>query len=140
MMGIALLFAAFTSGCASPQEKVENAKEDLADAKQDLAQANHDSTEAAEWAEFKASAQAKITANSADIAALREKKSKAGVIMDPIYAKQILTLEERTITLQTRIDDYEKYNSNWSEFKREFDHDLEELGQSLKDISKDNSK
>jgi PBP1b-binding outer membrane lipoprotein LpoB len=136
----AMFLGAMLSGCNSPQEKVENAKDDLHDAQKYLAQYKQDSIEDAEWKEFKVSAQAKIDANRSDIAALREKKSKGGVFMDPIYGKQILTLEEKTLALQIRIDDYEKYHSNWETFKREFDHDAEELGNTLKNISTDNSK
>ena len=135
-----LLLCFVTTRCTSPATKVDDAKENLQDAEQDLAKSLKDSTEAADWKEFKVAAQTKIDANRSDIAALREKKSKGGKFMDPIYGEQILTLEQRSLALQTRIDDYEKYHSNWETFKREFDHDMEEIGKSLKDISADNIK
>ena len=135
-----VLLAFVTTRCASPATKVDDAKENLHDAEVDLAKSLKDSTEAADWKEFKTSAQTKLDAYRSDIAALREKKSKGGKFMDPIYGEQILTLEQKSLSLQTRVDDYEKYHSNWETFKREFDHDVEELGKTLKDISTDNTK
>ncbi len=135
-----VLLAFVTTRCTSPATKVDDAKENLRDAEIDLAKSLKDSTEAADWKEFKAAAQTKLDAYRSDIASLREKKSKGGKFMDPIYGEQILTLEQKSLALQTRVDDYEKYHSNWETFKREFDHDVDELGKTLKDISTDNSK
>lgn len=135
-----VLLAFVSTRCSSPTTKVDDAKENLQDAQKDLAKSLQDSTEAADWKEFKTASQTKMDAYRSDIAALREKKSKGGKFMDPIYGEQILTLEQKSLALQTRIDDYEKYHSNWETFKREFDHDIEELGKTLKDISVDNSK
>jgi DNA-directed RNA polymerase subunit N (RpoN/RPB10) len=33
---------------------------------------------------------------------------------------------------------YEKSQSDWEAFKREFNHDMEELGKALKDLTVDN--
>jgi hypothetical protein len=134
------LLSLITTRCASPAAKVDDAKENLLDAEKNLAESLKDSTEAAEWKEMKAASQIKMDAYRTDIAALRVKKSNGSKLMDPIYAEQILSLEQKALTLQIRMDDYEKYHSNWQTFKREFDHDLEELGKTLKDISTDNTK
>jgi hypothetical protein len=38
------------------------------------------------------------------------------------------------------MDTYEKKQSDWESFKREFNHDMDELGQALKDLTVDNKK
>ena len=63
-----------------------------------------------------------------------------GNIMDPVYAQQIVDLEHKNTAMQNRIDDYEKYNSSWEEFKRDFTREMDELGESLKGVGSDNSK
>jgi uncharacterized protein YeaO (DUF488 family) len=38
------------------------------------------------------------------------------------------------------MDAYEKTQSDWEEFKREYNHDMEELGAALKDFRVNNRK
>lgn len=71
---------------------------------------------------------------------LKRKQYDKGTFMDPAREKKIADLEARNKTLQGRIDDYEKYHSNWESFKREFNHDMEEIGKSIKDIANNNAK
>lgn len=132
--------AAVLTSCDSPAEKVADAKEDLQKAQEQLAKHRLDSIKTAEWAEFKAISAEKIANNNLQIMELRNKKLTSGSKLDPIYEQRIIELENNNAALQRRIDDHEKYISDWSEFKREFNHDLDEIGKSLKELTVDNAR
>ena len=136
----------FTS-CKSPAQKEEAAQAEVMDAQQDLDEAVNDANAesqkvatAEEWDAFKIDANEKIKSNDARIAELTIKLNKPGVILDPLYKKRIQTLEQQNKDLTARLDVYEKHNSDWETFKREFNHDMDELGQAIKDITVDNKK
>jgi peptidoglycan hydrolase CwlO-like protein len=96
--------------------------------------------QAADWETFKKEQQEKIKNNDAHIAQLRREKNgdKAN---DEAYDKQIEKLQESNTELRKRIDTYRYTNqSSWEEFKRKFNHDMDELGKALKDLFRDNSK
>jgi hypothetical protein len=131
----------FGTGCKSPSEKVDDAEKDVAAAKEKLEEARQDSIKAAEeWRIFKVETQEKIAANNIRIAELRTVKRVTDKPSDAKYAEKVAELEERNRNLQQRIDDYEKYHSDWETFKREFNHDMDELGKALKDVTVDNEK
>lgn len=93
---------------------------------------------AEEWAEFKREAEQKIDANEKRIAELREKRKKAGKVMDKVYEERIEALQERNRNLRLKITNYETNKTDWDKFKEEFNHDMEELGKAIGDIFKDN--
>ena len=97
-------------------------------------------TGAEEWKEFKNDSEIKIRNNEIRIAELKAKMNKPGTTLDPLYEKRIDTLEKKNRDLKARIADYEKSQSDWQTFKREFNHDMDELGQALKDFTVDNKK
>ena len=47
-------------------------------------------------------------------------------------------LEERNETLKNKISDYENNQTDWESFKREFNSDMSELGNALKDLTVNN--
>ncbi len=128
----------FTS-CKSPAQKEEAAQQDLNEAQNEANAEAQKVATAEEWAEFKIEADAKIQSNEVRIAELTVKLNKPGKILDPIYKQRIETLEEQNRDLKVRLDVYEKNNSDWETFKREFNHDMDELGKALKDFTVDNN-
>jgi len=139
------LAATVFSGCNSPEQKVDNARENVQDAKQELnteqANANAEAQKAAsaeEWKVFKSETQLKIEDNEKRIAELKIKLKKPGKLLDPAYQKRIDALELKNQEMKSRIDAYEKNQSNWETFKREFSHDMDELGMAIKDFTVDN--
>jgi len=55
--------------------------------------------------------------------------------------KKLEELEEEKKTLRTRMDNFkENTREKWDAFTREFNHDMEELGQALKDLGTNNKK
>lgn len=59
-------------------------------------------------------------------------------MLDPLYEKRIETLEQQNKDFRKKIEDYEKSQTDWEIFKREFNHDMDELGKALKDLTVDN--
>ena len=136
----------FTS-CKSPAEKEDAAQTEVQDAQQDLneakVEANAESQKVAtaeEWIVFKSDAELKIKSNEDRIAILTVKMNRPGEILDPLYKKKIQTLEQQNRDLKNRLVVYEKEQSDWSTFKREFNHDMDELGNAFKDLTVDNKK
>jgi DNA repair ATPase RecN len=136
----------FTS-CQSSIQKQEAAKAKVRDAKQDLNAAQKDANAAAqvvataeEWKAFRSESELKIRDNEIRITELNVKMKKPGEIFDAIYEKKITNLEQQNKEMRARLVAYEKSQSNWESFKREFNHDMDAIGQALKDLTVDNKK
>lgn len=133
------MFAAgvlFTS-CNSEADKLDNSKEKVEEAQQDLAEAKQDYNE--QYLQFKLESEEKITANEKLIADLKEysktKKSETKVKYDNTIAE----METKNHAMKVRIGVYkEEGNDEWQSFKEEFNHDMNELGKALEDLTKDN--
>ncbi len=149
MLAVSTMFTAstFLTSCQSEaqksetaQNKVQDAKEDLKEAQTDAAVAAQKAATAEEWKAFKTDSEAKIKANEVRIAELKDKMKASGKTMDAVYAKNIDLLEQRNKDLKNRMDAYEKGQSDWESFKREFNHDMDELGAALRDLTVNNKK
>ncbi len=146
-IAVALLIiagSAFTS-CKSPAEKADDAQAEVQDAQQDLNEAqNEANTEAEkvataeEWQMFKTEAEAKIRSNEVRINELTIQMNKPGEVFDALYKKRIQTLEQQNRDLKNRIDAYDRSHTDWETFKREFNHDMDELGEALKNLTVSN--
>ena len=146
-LGVATAFLTGTilTGCQSSAQKEASARDNVQEAKQDLKDVRKDANaeaqelaNAEEWETFKSDAELTIKNNEIRIAELRVKLNKQGTMLDPMYEKKIATLEQQNKDLKKRIEDYEKNQSDWETFKREFNHDMDELGKALKDLTVDN--
>ncbi|MBK9636409.1 MAG: hypothetical protein IPO63_00770 [Bacteroidetes bacterium] len=142
-----LMTGTIITGCQSPKKKEENADAKVQDAITELNEAEKEAAEIAkktaeteEWKTFKVESQEKIRKNEERIAELKVKKQKSGKLLDPLYEKRIETLEQKNKELNAKLNTYEKEPSDWETFKREFNHDIDELGQALKDFTVDNKK
>lgn len=122
------------------QQSVDSAKVALEEARDDLDEAKRAAT-AEEWQKFKDSTNAKIDENKAEIAELKLKIKKTGNDIDNAYQRNIDTIEQKNKNLKAKLDSYKNdVDSDWQSFKREFNHDMDELGQSLKDFTVNNKK
>jgi len=141
-MGITVLSAGLT-GC-EPNNK-EAAQKDLAKEKEDLREAQKDVNEAAdrvatitEYEQFKNETAIKIQKNNDRIAELRVKLAKPGKALDEHYVVKINKLEQDNKDLRVRVDTYDTTQNNWEEFKREFNRDMDVLGNAIEDLFEDN--
>jgi outer membrane murein-binding lipoprotein Lpp len=144
-LAIAIIAGGIFTGCMSQAQKeeaarvkVENAKSDLKDAKIEANSIALKTATAEEWKIFKSESEVKIKDNDVRIAELKVQLNKPGRLLDPLYVKRIETLEAQNKSMQTRIIIYEKNQSDWETFKREFNHDMDALGKALKDVFTDN--
>ena len=140
MLAVMTMFIAGTifTGCQTSTEKEQIAQDALDEAKADETAAAQKVASAEEWQTFKAESETKINDNEIRIAELKEKMKKSGKTMDELYAQRIDTLEQKNKDLRTRMANYEQNQSDWESFKREFNHDMDELGKAMKDLTVNN--
>jgi hypothetical protein len=141
VMSIAALtaFAQEDKQAAEARKDIAEAEKSVRDAKSELRQAKIDS--AADYNMFKTSAGMRITKNRKEIAALKARKAKDIKQEKTKYDESVLALETRNNDLNRRIEESGSTEvGKWSTFKREFNHDMDELKQAFKDIAKDNTK
>jgi len=140
-----MLAGTLFTGCQSSATKEDAANAKVDEAQQELIEAQQDAdieaqkvATADEWTEFKLESEIKISEYEIRIKAIREQMKKPGRTFDDLYKKRIEQLEQKIADLKTRMNDYEKNQSGWEVFKREFNHDMDELGIALKDLTVDN--
>lgn len=122
------------------QLKVQEARADLNSAKQEANEATQIVATAEEWKAFRSESELKINANEIRITELKVKMNKPGEILDPLYAKKIATLEQQNKDLRAKLYAYEKSQSNWESFKREFNRDMDAIGEAFKNLTVDNKR
>lgn len=144
---LAVLAGTVFTSCKDNQEKQEDAVENVSEASEDLNEVNSeiksDATEKAneqEWNSYKAEVEKTIAANDARIDELQAAVKKSGDKIEAAYKQSIAELDEKNDALKKRLNDYEGNQTNWNEFKREFNSDMEGIGSSLKNLTENNKK
>lgn len=138
---ITALFFVTVIGCKSASEKNDDlsaTEAEMKDAEKKAKEAEQNLLESSEWLEFEKAANLAIAENEAKIAELRVKMSKSGRTFDKLYEKNIDRLEEENRNLKMRLDAYKKSQSGWESFKEEFNRDMENLGNAIRDLGVDN--
>lgn len=128
------------AGCTTTKaEDVDDASKEVQKAQEDLDQANKQYEK--EVAAYRLSMETDLRNNKLRIAKLKEEKLDATEDAIKLRNEQIETLQKRNDELESRINGYESDDEkNWKAFKKEFNHDMNELGKSFKDLGKDNVK
>lgn len=142
---VTLSMGVFLTGCQSPTQKIDNAQAKVDNAKENLKDVQNkveiDSLAKVEgWRIFKSETVMKIKENDVLIANLKEAMKKSVKKTDGTYVAQIEKLEKKNRELANKIEAYDKSLSDWESTKREFNHDMEELGKALKDLTVNNKK
>jgi hypothetical protein len=118
-------------------KKTAEARVAVAEAQKDLREAKVDS--AADYKKFRKNAEFKIDENKKKIAVLKTKHIKEDKKVNAKYNEKVLSLEQKNNALQKEIHESRHTKTDmWSSFKREFNHDMDELGQAFKDIGVNN--
>ncbi len=139
LMAIAVTGTALT-GCKSAAQKNAEAENKVLDAEQDLDQAEAEVVEqrqvnAEEWEAFRTEAELQIDKNEVQIAELKAAMNAPGMTPDYEYEKKINTLEASNQDLESRMENYENdQGRDWDTFKREFNDDMNSLGQAFKSL------
>lgn len=95
-----------------------------------------------EYKTYRAEQEKKINYNDKKIKELRSKKDKVKKEKLAAYENNINELEKRNNELRKKImSNYKgEGKEKWESFKKEFNHDMDGLSKSFKDVFKDNTK
>jgi predicted small secreted protein len=137
----AMLFIASSSltNCNTSNTKVEDAKKDVIEAEKDLDLANE--VYQNEIENYRKETLTKISDNDKIIAdyKLKIKDEKKDVKL--ANEKKIAELDQKNIELKQKMNNYKANGKeNWEIFKKEFNHDMDELGKAFKDLTVKNVK
>ena len=132
-----LMAGMILTGCQTPAQKEDAAKENVQNAKEELKDAKQEVN--AEYPAFKRDAEVQINANETRIATLREKLNASGgkAPLDPMRKQRIDDLEKRNAELRSRLYGYEKERSDWETFKAGFNADMRKLDNAFTDFGND---
>jgi peptidoglycan hydrolase CwlO-like protein len=91
--------------------------------------------------QFKDESYKRISNNDKLISELKTKISGAEKATKEEYEKLVARLEEKNRELKIKLDEFnEKSKEKWHKFKKEFNHEMDELGNSIKDLTSKNKK
>ena len=135
----ALITGAILTSCSSPEQKVENAENNVIEAKTDLNEANDEYL--ADVEKYKKETEEKIAANDKSIAEFNARKENQKKEVRDEYNKKIAELERKNSDMEKKMADYKvDGKENWEKFKAEFSRDMDELGKAFKDLTVNNVK
>ena len=135
IMASIFLSTILTISCASPSEKVENAKEEVVEANNNLDTAIKNYQ--ADINAYKIETANKIAANELAIKNFNLKIEKEKKEVRAIYLSKIEALEKKNTDMKNKLDGYQDDgNDKWKTFKAEFSKEMDDLGKSIKDLTK----
>ncbi|MFY9310128.1 MAG: hypothetical protein WAQ28_13865 [Bacteroidia bacterium] len=138
-MAVVAAGTAFTS-CDSTTDKTADRKDGVViETAENVEHKKVDYTE--DYNTFKRDNEARIDENERKIDALEDEMKREKKEVKAEYKEKISALREKNRELKRRMDDYkteDNDNERWESFKREFNHDADEVGTSVRDLGKDN--
>ena len=143
---LGLIFGSLIS-CKSNAEKQEDAVENVQEAQDDLnavqVESQSDSIKAKgskeQWEAFKQDVNATIAKNEQRIKELNEDIKKQGKKIDVSYQKNVDDLHEKNEDLRAKMKSYENdKKQDWESFRKEFNSDMSDLGNALKNFTLNN--
>ena len=132
MLAVTMFIAgAMLTGCQSSADKVQDAKDNVVTANQALDKAVKDSIQ-----QFKKESQEKINDYDKSIADFKAGLANTKKVDKAKYEKALADLEQKKSDLKKKLEEFkEDQVANWKSFKIEFNHDMDDLGKSLKDYT-----
>jgi hypothetical protein len=119
------------SSCQTKEQKLENAQENVVEANEDLREAQR---------EFREESENRLKENERDIELYRNDIKDEKEEMRIEHQRHVDSLEQKNKELRVRLNEDYDNNDKWESFKREFNHDMDELKNTLKGMRKDNVK
>ncbi len=141
-----LIAGTILTGCQSATEKTENSTDQMQKSMNDdegsqmgSGMMGQDSN--TDYQKFKIESEKKISAFEKNIADFKIKIKTAKKESKAEYEKNLASLEQKNNELKKKLEEYkEDGQDNWSKFKSEFNHDMDELGKAFKDLTVNNEK
>ncbi len=138
---IAAIFLGCTliMSCDSSKENVEDAKEQVTEANKDLDEANK--TYLADVEAYRVATSERIAANKKLLEDMKVSAGNDKAKLKADYAMRISELEKKNDEMRVKLEEYKATEKDkWEEFKTEFNHDMDGLGDAFKDLTVKNAK
>lgn len=136
LASLGLIAGIFFVGCEkSSKQKVENAQENLESARQELNEAR--AGYLAEWDIFKTESAQKIEGNEKNIMVFRERMEEGSSTANKKFAKEVAELEQKNRDLKKKLENYNGGESQWVEFKADFQGELDRIGKKIEGLFRD---
>lgn len=138
---IALLFliGGMVNSCGNNSENAKQEHENVSDANKELdesAKAND-----AEIAEFRQKTSEKLAENEKNLEAFKARIANEKAEARADYLKRIEVLEKKNSDYKKKLADFKRDGKDkWETFKSEFNRDMDELGNALKNLTVKNNK
>ena len=132
---------AILTGCGnpSPEQKVENAQNNVTEANKQLDKANQEYL--ADMDNYRKETDAKVAANDKIIADLKARIDMQKKEAQDEYKKKIDELEQKNAEMKKKIGDYKaEGKEKWEQFKAECNHDMDGLSKAFNDLTVKNGK
>jgi hypothetical protein len=129
---LALIATTIFTSCKSAAQKEAAAKQNVIEANQDFKDSKIDN--ANEWLVYKAESEAKIVENEQRISKLKLEMNKPGSTFDGLYRTRIEKLESKNTDLKSKLNNYDGNETEWKTFKSDFNRDMNEIGNNIKDL------
>jgi predicted nucleic acid-binding Zn-ribbon protein len=105
------------------------------------ANADADKMRAEEMEAYKKESRDKIAANEKIVSDLKARVNMSTQDARDNYNRKIEMLEKRNNELKAKLESLQDRTAEeWNEFKKEFNHDMSELGEAFEDLTKNNVK
>ncbi|MCV9385973.1 hypothetical protein [Reichenbachiella ulvae] len=134
-----IVMMAGTSCQNSSSKKLKDAKTEVVEAQDNLSKAEKEYR--ADMEKYKKESQSKISANEKSIREFKERIANDKKEAKAEYNQKISDLEQKNADLKRKLDEYKlEGKEKWDAFKVEFNRDMDNLGNALMDLTKDNKK
>lgn len=134
-----IVFFGLMSCEKSPTQKLNKAEEESTMADKKLSDARGEYLQDME--NYKNETDAKIAANEQSIKDFKSSVAESKKEAKAEYDAKIRDLEQKNTDMKRKLDEYKmEGEEQWKSFKAEFNHDMDELGNALKDLTVDNKK
>ncbi len=122
------------TNCSTPTEKVEKAEANVAEANKDLDKAQDEYL--TDIDNCRKASDEKIAANNQSIADFKTRIANEKKDAKADYNTKIADLEQKNSDMKKKMDDYKADGKeNWELFKADFNKGMDDIGQSLKDLT-----
>jgi regulator of protease activity HflC (stomatin/prohibitin superfamily) len=130
---ITFIAGSMFSACQTSAQKVESARIAAEEAQQNLAEAQQDSI--SEYKQFKKDAEEKIVGYDKRIADLKARIVNEKKVNKAKYEKKLAELEKKNSETKKKLAEYkETSKEEWTNFKTEFNRDMDEMGTAIENF------
>lgn len=137
LFGSLFIVSVILASCNTRAGKIKDAKENVIEAKEDLDEAGLKYQ--AEMENYRKVSSEKIMENEKTIADFRVKIENKKKEVKADYEAKIAALDQKNKNLKQKMNEYKATGKvEWEEFKSEFNHDMDELGNAFQSLVVDN--